>query len=292
MLNRVRDLLGRLKTERVRMLIHKKKFLACLGVVIVVIGIGTVGKVLTPSPGKYYKAKSANPSWEHPLGTDRRGRDIFAVLTESTQNSLLVGAYGSGLALAIGFVIGGIGAYKGGLLDESLNMFSNIILVFPLIPLLILVALMFKSKSLWLVGTLIALFVWPNVARTIRGQVLSLKERRFVDLARISGKSDSTILLKEIFPNMLAYIFIKFFATMGGVIITESGLSLIGLGPTRTPTLGLMLNSVLTSHALQGRMYMFIIPPGLVIMAVSGALIMMGSTIDEILNPRLRGIEI
>lgn len=274
---------------RMELLAKNRKFQICLAIVLAIVALGVIGPFVTGDPSEYRMYER----WEPPsskflLGTDMAGRDVFAQLCVATRDSLWVGTLAGALALGIAISMGGVLAYKKGLIDEGANLVTNIFLVLPVLVVLIVIAAILKGRSLFTVGVLIALFSWPWMARNIRSQVLSLRERKFVDLARISGKSDFTIVVKEILPNMLAYVFLVFIMATGWAVVMESSLSVIGLGPTTGFTLGKMLRNVIDWAALTQGAWWYFIPPGLVIVMFTGTLMMITSVIDDVLNPKVR----
>lgn len=276
--------------NRFELVTKNDRFKTSFGFVILIVLMGVVGPYFVKSPFAYTEHLFEPPSLVHKLGTDAFGRDIWAQLVYGTRNSLIVGVIAGLLGLVIAFLIGGIGGYLGGLLDESLNLVSNVFLTIPLIPFLIVLSVLFKHRSLYLVAFVIAIILWPGTARAIRSEVLSLKERNFIDLAKISGKNDMEILSFEIFPNMLAYVFIQFCTILGTAIVLEAGISLLGLGPTGVVTLGGMLHWAIMKHALQQGAWWWLVPPGFIVILLTGSMIMIGSVIDDALNPKLRGV--
>lgn len=276
--------------SRIELLAKNTRFQVVVTVLVFIIAVGIIGPLFTMDPREYTGGRYEPPSWEHKLGTDAFCCDVWAQLIYGIRHSLGVGFVAGLIALMIVFVMGGIGAYKGGLADEGFNLFTNVFLTLPVIPILIILSVLFEYRSLYLVAFIIAITMWPGSARAIRSQVLSLKEREFVDLARVSGKGGPRILFGEIFPNMLAYIFISFCGMVGGAIIAEAGISLIGLGPTTITTLGTMLHwSIMNEAVLIGAWWWFV-PAGLFLIFFTGSLIMMGSMIDDVLNPKLTGV--
>lgn len=275
---------------RLELLAENTKFQTTLLMVVFIIVVGVTGPYFTQDPGDSSGMRFEYPSWEHKMGTDSFGYDVWAKIASGTRNSLIVGFTAGLISLVIAFVIGGIGSYRGGLADEGLNLTSNVFLTLPMIPMLIVFTVLFEHRSLYLVAFIIAIFQWPGTARSIRSQVLSLKKRNFVDLAKVSGKGDANILFLEIFPNMLSYVFISFCGIVGSAIVMEAGISLLGLGPTTTTTLGSMLHwSIMTQAAQQGVWWWFV-PPGVIVMVFTGSIITIGSVMDDVLNPRLRGV--
>ena len=147
-----------------------------------------------------------------------------------------------------------------------------------------------RDRSIFLVAGIIAFTSWAGPARAIRSQVLSLKTREFVNLARLSGKSKIDIVLREIFPNMLSYILITFCEVVGGAMISEAGISMLGLGPTTVTSLGSMLHWSFISQAPSMGAWWWFVPPGVVLVIFVGSLIMVASVIDDVFNPRLQKI--
>jgi len=266
-----------------------RKLKICLAIVLAILALGIIGPFFTGDPSKWL----AGDRWEPPsfnflLGTDMGGRDVFAQLCLAVRDSLWVGALAGALALGIAILMGGVLAYKRGLIDEGANLIINIFLVLPQLVLLVVMASLLEGRSLIVVAMLIALFSWPWMARNLRSQILSLRERKFVDLARISGKSDFTIVLKEILPNMLAYVFLVFIMATGWAVVMESSISVIGLGPTTGFTLGKMLRLVIDWDVIRLGAWWYFIPPGLIIVMFTGTLMMITSVIDDVLNPKVR----
>ena len=272
------------------LLTKNRRFQLCLGAVLLIVAVGVIGPYMTLNPNKKTGSRYEPPSSEHILGTDILGRDVLAQLVSGIRNSLMVGFFAGIIGLLIGFAVGGFSAYIGGLTDETVNTITNVFLVLPVIPILIVLSASLKERSLYTVAGFIGLITWAGSARSLRSQVLSLKERNFVNLARISGKSTTSIIFKEIFPNMLSYVFISFCGMFGGAIMAEAGISLIGVGPTTIATLGSMLHWSIMNQAIYIGIWWWFVPPGIVLISFTGALLAMGSVIDDVLNPKLRGV--
>ena len=274
---------------RMEILAKNTRFQVASAVVIFIITVGIIGPFFTMNPNKYIGGKFESPSLDHKLGCDLFGQDVWARLVLGIRHSLVVGFVAGSIALLIAFIMGGVGAYKGGLVDDVSNLLSNVFLTIPVVPVLIVLSVLFGHRSLYLVSAIIAIIQWPGTARALRSQVLSLKGREFVDLARVLGKGDSRILFGEIFPNMLAYVFIQFVGMIGSAIVMEAGISLLGLGPTWVVTLGNMLHWAIQNQGVFMGIWWWFIPPGVVILLFTGSMIMIGSVIDDVLNPRLTG---
>lgn len=277
------------RQTRLKTIIKNRRFQACASIVLAIILIGAIGPFFTVNPRKFVGTKYEAPSWEHLLGTDNMGRDVWAQLIHGTRYSLIVGFSAGLIGLAIAFVIGGFSGYLGGMKGEPLNLLANVFLVIPTVPLLIVISSLFKARSLFLVAGIIAIISWPGTSRSLRAQILSLKERDFVNLARISGKSNLEIIVKEIFPNMLSYTFIMFCFMLGGAVMAEAGISLIGLGPSGIVTLGSMLHWSIINYAVGIGVWWWFVPPGILLIMFTGSLFMLSAVIDESLNPKLQG---
>jgi peptide/nickel transport system permease protein len=276
------------------LLIRSRKFLIGTAIVLAIILFAIIGPALTRDPLAYSSHYVEPPSNEFLLGTGNFGEDVLAQLCTGTRNSLMIGAIAGGLAMLIAVLLGGIGPYKGGLVDEIANAFTNVVMVFPMLPLLILLAAIFEQRSMFLLALLIGLTSWPWAARCIRSQVLTLKERGFIDVARMSGMKDRKIVVAEIMPNMLAYIIVVFVVSLSIAVLTEAGLSMIGLGPdpSTSVTLGSMLYWVMnsTQAALPWNLWWCFIPPGLILTIFLVAVFIMHNGMDEVFNPRLRRV--
>lgn len=276
------------------LLMRSRKFKFGTAVVAAIVLFGIVGSLLTRDPLAYSSRFVEPPSNEFLLGTGNFGEDVLAQLCTGTRNSLMIGAIAGGFATLIAILIGGIGPYEGGLIDDILNAFTNVVMVFPMLPLLILLSAVFRTNSMLLVAALIGLTSWPWAARSIRSQVLTLKERGFIDVARMSGMKDRNIVVREIMPNMLAYIIVVFVVSLSIAVLTEAGLSMIGLGPdpSTNVTLGSMLFWVLnnTHVALPWSLWWCFVPPGLVLTMFLVGVFIIHAGMDEVFNPRLRRV--
>lgn len=282
---------------RLEILAENTRFQVSVAILVFIVSVGLIGPHFTYEWDQSKDAKGAPtwpqnepPSWEHKMGTNNYFRDVWAILIHGIRNSLYVGAIAGFLALIIAFILGGVGGYKGGMADEGSNLMANVFLTIPMIPLMIVLASVMGGGTLLLVAIIIAIVSWAGQSRAIRSQVLTLKQRGFVDLARITGKGDWVILFKEIIPNMLAYVLITFFSIFAGAIVAEAGISMLGLGPTNVPTLGLMLHwAQAEGHIHMGYWWTYL-APGLFVLILGGSLFMIGSVMDDALNPRLRGV--
>ena len=167
-------------------------------------------------------------------------------------------------------------------------MLTNVVLVIPTLAILIIVAAYLQVQSYSAEAVIIGLTSWPWAARAVRSQTFSLKTREFVDLARLSGRSTRQILMTELAPNMSSYLLMMFILLFGGAILIGASLDFLGLGPSESISLGLMMNNAFLASALLLGSWWWFLPPGLGIVALVGGLYVMNVGLDEVFNPRLR----
>ncbi|MEM3712804.1 MAG: ABC transporter permease [Thermoproteota archaeon] len=270
-----------------------KKFTFSITVMIAVIFVALVGPLLYSklNLSLYAGTPDSPPSNEFPLGTDRNGRDILSHLLIGIRTSLYVGAIATIIALTIGVLVGSFAGFKGGILDEILMMITNIIYTLPAILLMILIASYLKERSPLFVSMVIGVTSWPWLARAVRAQMMSLKEREFVQMSKISGLKGHEIIFKDLLPNMASYIFMSVALLLSISMLAEAGLSMIGAGidPSTESSLGVMLQRAQQGEAVRlGRWWCFV-PPGIVLVIITTSLLMLSTSIDEYFNPRLRG---
>ncbi|MCB0049790.1 MAG: ABC transporter permease, partial [Caldilinea sp.] len=171
------------------------------------------------------------PSWEHPMGTESNGRDMLAVLLVGAPRSLWIGLIAASIGMLIGIILGFTAGYMGGWVDAVIRTLSDSIIVIPALAVLIVIAAYVRTVSIESMALLLALFAWPAPTRFIRAQVLSMRERGYVNMARISGASSFDIMFKEMMPNMLPYLAASFTGNVSGAILAASSLEALGLGP-------------------------------------------------------------
>lgn len=239
-------------------------------------------------PLDYAGAGFQPPTSEHWMGTTTFGQDVYSQFVHGLRASFLIGLCGGGIATLLGLLIGFLAGYHGGWLDEILMMFTNILMVIPTVALLILLAAYLPYRGVFIQSVIIGCTAWPWTARAVRAQTFSLKQREFVSLARISGTKSFLIILEEIVPNMLSYVFMVFILQFGGAILAAVALDFIGLGPTKGISLGLMMQNAVLWNAVQLGFWWWIIPPGLAILLIVGSLYFLNTGLDEVFNPKLR----
>jgi peptide/nickel transport system permease protein len=228
----------------------------------------------------------APPDSDHLLGRDDAGKDVLSQLIYGARVSLTVGFVASFMSIFIGTTVGLVAGYFGGRIGNALMRVVDFLLVIPDLPLM-LVFISLWGRGLWKIILVIGLLGWTSVARIVRSQVLSIKERQFVLRAKALGASNFRIIMFHIFPQVLPIIMAEAVLTISGSIIAESSLSFLGLGDPMLVSWGMMLNFAF-ERAISRMAWWFLLPPGFAIIWVSLGLVLMGSTLEEIINPRLK----
>jgi ABC-type dipeptide/oligopeptide/nickel transport system permease subunit len=219
------------------------------------------------------------------LGTNHLGQDLFSQLIYGAQASLYVGLLSAILGVVIGLIVGLASGYLGKAVDEILMRFSDMLLVLPSLPLLIVLVAILGSKLENLI-ILLGFLGWMGFARLVRSQVLSLRERPFVEAAKAVGAGKSHILFRHILPNVMGLVYVSLATSVPGAIVAEAALSWLGFVDPYRVSWGRMLNEAQEQAATSA--WWWVIPPGLCIAALAVAFILLGFAIDDILNPKLR----
>ena len=277
------------RSEFVYFALRNWKFVLGAGVVLTFLAVAVFGPMLTEhTPLEFTGPTDQPPSADYWFGTTSFGQDVYSQFVYGLRAAFLVGAVGGGIAWLLGATVGFTAGYRGGVIDDVLNMLTNVVLVIPTLAILIIVAAYLEVHSYATEAVLIGLTSWPWAARAVRAQTFSLKTREFVDVARLSGRGTRQIVTTEIAPNMSSYLLMMFILLFGGAILIGASLDFLGLGPSQSMSLGLMMNNSFLSSALLLGSWWWFLPPGLGIIAIVGGLYVMNVGLDEIFNPRLR----
>ena len=268
------------------------KFIIGAGIVVVIVLFGLIVPFFSQDPRAISNIGLSGPSPQHLLGTTQVGQDVFAQLAYATRGSLIVGVSVGALTLVLSAFFGILGAYIGGAADEGFSLVTNVLLVIPGLPLIIVIASYIKNSSILLVIIVLALTGWAGGARVLRSQTLSVRNRDYVLAARVSGEKTWRIITVEILPNLLPVMSSGFVFAIVGAILAEAGLSFIGIGASDSLTWGTMLADAGNGQALLFRAWWWFAPPGLLIAILGAGFSLINFSIDEIINPRIRTVNV
>lgn len=264
------------------------KLVAGLVITLGIIAFGIIAPFFVQNPKFSGNGSFLPPSSEHLLGTTKLGYDVFAQLAYGAKGSLVVGITAGVIALVLSLFFGIVAGYVGGWTDEILSLFTNILLVIPGLPLMIVVASYVQNRSMWLVALILGLTGWAGSAVVLRSQAKSLRTRDYVAASRVAGEGPFRIITVEILPNLLPLLAAQFLFGVIFAILGEAGLAYLGLGPNGSITWGTMLNDAAVGGALNAGAWWWFIPPGLLIALFGCGLSLINFSIDEIINPKLR----
>jgi peptide/nickel transport system permease protein len=229
------------------------------------------------------------PSADYPLGTDSQGRDLLAVMIAGTPLTLRMGLLAGFLGVAIGTTLAFAGAYFGGLLDSLVRGIVDVGLTIPTFLVLIIVAISIHSAmTVDQMALVIAALAWLWPTRTIRAQVLTMRERAYVHVARLSGASSLKIIFLELMPNLLPYLAASLVGAVAAAILASLGLEALGLGAVDSPTIGMTIYWVIFYGALLQGMWWWFLPPIVVVVILFMGLFGLSAGLDEWANPRKR----
>jgi len=253
--------------------------------------VALLAPVLAPyDPHALEFTQMLQPTRTHLLGTTGTGQDIFSQLVWSARESLVI-ALGAGLgATVVSVIVGVSAAYMGGVWDHVLNLFTDIFLVLPTLPLMIIVGTYLNNRGLIVLVGVIVITGWSYGARQLRSQALSLRNREFLEAARVRGERSVYIIVFEVLPNMTSLIVAIFFGAALYAVIAAAGLQFIGLGDPNSLSWGTMLYWAQANGALLAGSPLWVIAPGLCIAALGAAFALINYAFDELSNPALRPV--
>jgi peptide/nickel transport system permease protein len=261
--------------------------LIALSLVIIVLG-----PLLFPYDHQAFGDSSASilqgPTSAHWLGTDELGRDVFGQFLVGGRISLLVGVSATIIAIVLGAGFGLIAGYYPGWRDSVLMRITDFFLVLPTLPLIITLAAII-GQSVIITSLVIGLTSWPQTARIVRSQVLSLRERPLVQRAHSLGATDRRVVGVHILPNVLPLIFANLVLVLAGAILSEASLAFLGLGDPEQVSWGTMLHFAFTSGAMSRGSWWYVLPPGIGIVMLVLAFSLLGHSLDRVLNPQSGG---
>ncbi|HUX50937.1 MAG TPA: ABC transporter permease [Spirochaetia bacterium] len=275
--------------EYILVLLRNRK--AMVGVVTILLFaiIAIFAPLIAPYPPTYMGFDQVlPPSAKHLFGTTATGQDVFSQIVWGTRLTLLVGLLSGLFVTVISTVIGVVAGYLGGIVDEILMILTNVFLIIPGLPLMIILSTYMPVKGMWTIILVITVTGWAWGARMIRPQVMSLKSRDFVKASVVIGESPFHIIAADILPNVVGLIVAQFFAAAVYGVLSEAGLEFLGLGNASAISWGTVLYWADNGQAILFGLWTWLLVPGLLIALFGGALAMMNFAVDEMVNPRLK----
>lgn len=272
-----------------RILVRSPKFLTGFTLLVVVLAFVYLYPIVNGGdPFDMVGMSFDAPSADHWMGTDNFGRDVLLELAVGSQTSLFVGLIAGLFAIGIGLAVGLLAGYVGGLVDNLLTTINNMFIVIPSFIILILVSIGLNNRSALLVGLIIGFTSWPWTARAVRAQTASLRLRDHVNISKISGYGTLHIIGADVLPYIASYVFMAFILQTATGILSEASISMLGLGPYNTISLGTMLNWAMMFSALGSGAWWAFVPPATLIALFTFSLFLVNNGMDEVFNPKIR----
>lgn len=262
-----------------------------LTMVVILLLIGIIGPlfVSTKEADPLSALPSLRPSRQYPLGTDDQGRNLIAVIVAGLPATLRIGFLAGGIGLGIGIILGFLAGYLGGVVDAVIRIAVDTLITVPGLLILITIAASIKTFiSVNIMALVIASLAWPRPTRIIRSQVLTMRERAYVQVARRSGMNTIEIIVRELLPNIFPFLAAGFVGAVSGAILFSIGLEALGLGPQNDPTLGMTIYWSIRFNAILRGLWWWWAPPIVILVVLLLGLLLLTIGLDEIANPRLR----
>ena len=255
--------MGRRRWEFVYFAVRNKKLVIGLSIELIFVVAAIFGPLFAPyTAAKFVAPPALHPSFKHLFGTSYFGEDVFSQVLYALRDSYLVGFLGALFAGIVGLTIGFAAGWRGGLLDEILQMFTNIVIMMPALVLLIVIGAYLKTHSAFFEGVFIGVTTWPWVARAVRAQTFTLRDARLRRPGAVVGQAGPSIVIKDIAPNMASYLFLVFILLFAGSMLIAVSYDFLGLGPTNGISLGDMMNNAMLWSSLELHTWWWFIPPG------------------------------
>lgn len=277
------------KMTNLKIFLKNKKAVTGASILIFLSLVAIFAPIIAPySPDSTQFAPALKPSSEHLLGTTSLGQDIFSQIVWGTRLTLLVGFVTGLISSIISIIMGLTAGYFGGITDDILSVITNIFLVLPGLPLMIILAAYITVKSVLPIIFVISITGWAWGARVLRSQMMTLKNRDYVKAANVIGEHPIRIIFADIFPNMLGLILANFFGAALYAVLSEASLSFLGLGNVNAVTWGTILYWAQNNQALLLGQWQWIAVPGLLIAILGTSFALLNFAVDEMTNPKLR----
>lgn len=268
---------------------NKRAFVGFL-ILLVFIFAATVGPEIVEVKNFGFAERYKGPSWEHIIGTDYQGRDIFGLLVHGSRDVLTIGTMSAAFSLMIGFLLGALAGFVGGWVDRLIEFLANVFLTLPQIPVLLIISAFIPVSSNVVMSLVIAFLSWAQLCRMVRSQIMSLKNREFISVCQVMGFSKLYIIVVEMLPNVVSYLAIAFIQSMQSAINMSTLLIMLGFAPFSATHWGTLQTTAqnAAAGAFAPKMMIFLFAPMACFALLSTACVLFASGLDEALNPRLR----
>lgn len=276
--------------------LRRNKGLAVGLIILIALILFTVIGFMTINPKHAYPLSVATkkpPSWQYPFGTDFFGRNLLAAMVVGMWQTAIIGVIAGGLGTLIGVVLGFTSAYFGGWIDSTVRTVCQILTPIPVLLIQVVVAGSLDKRDVTIItmALIVVMLAWMGPTLVIRAQVLTMKERQFVSVAKLSGVSDVGIIFKEILPNLLPFIAAAFVGQVFAAVFASFYLAVLGLGPLREPLLGNIIWAAQLQGAFFNGWWWWPIAPSIAMILILGSLALINMGLDELANPRVRKTE-
>jgi peptide/nickel transport system permease protein len=282
--------MGQLTRRVLREIGNNKMLVAGILVLLLVLLFGLAGSSFVTRAQADVGAgrPSRPPDLQHLFGTDQQGRDVLANVIFGTPATLKIGVIAGIIGVSFGTLLGLFAGYVGGTGDAVTRLLIDVFLTIPNLMVLVVIASMLSGVTIEQMGLVIAALAWMWPARTVRAQVLTIRERAYVQVSRLNGMSWLSIIIRELMPNLLPFIAASLVGTIAAAILASIGLSALGLGPQNEPSLGLTIYWAIFYGALIRQLWWWFLPPIIITVVLFIGLFMTTAGLDKIANPRLR----
>ncbi len=264
--------------------------IAGTAVIIIVLGFSYLGRQFVDEERANVGSVDPRqmPNSENWLGTDAQGRDMMTIMVVGTPETLKIGLIAGGVGVVVGLILGLISGYFGGVIDAFIRVISDALMTVPAIAILVVIAANVNQMSVELMGFTVAVLAWMFPTRTIRSQVLSIRERGYIEVARVNGERGLELVFREIMPNLLPFVAASFVGAVAGAILASVGLEVLGLGANNVHTLGTTIYWAQKFTAVLRGDWWWWAPPIVMIAIIFIGLFLLSAGLDRVANPRLR----
>lgn len=268
---------------------NKKAFVGAI-ILIIFLFFAVFGRVIIHyDDSTSFDLMYQSPSIEHWLGTDGLGRDLLKMIIYGTKDVMEIAFLTALMTVGLGTIIGIISGFMSGIIDKTIGLFTNLIMSLPTFPILLILSMFFTIKDNFTFAIILSVFSWPGLSRSIRAQIISLRERDFIQICSVMGIAKHKIIVSELLPNIFSFVAINFITSMRGAITSSVGLMTLGLALFEPTNWGGIIITARNSGALSiPAARLCIIAPIVTIMIFQIGALLFSNGLDEIMNPRLR----